>query len=134
MFLNRYQMPKGRTIGKFIIPGVINCFSLEDEDRFLETGGFKFPGKTAIPRGRFRVTIDWSERSSRLAIHILDVPQFEGIRIEAGNKPEDTAGCVLVGLDVLGGELIQSVAALKIVTIAVLGAILRREEVWITIE
>ncbi len=40
-------------------------------------------------------------------LHILDVPDFEFILIHVGNTDEDTAGCLLVGLNaaVDDGEL-----------------------------
>ena len=79
-----------RTIGSIYVDGSFECFSLEDADRELENGGVKIPGKTAIPRGKYRVIIDWSDRFKCLMLHVLDVPQFTGIRIHAGNRPEDT--------------------------------------------
>ena len=84
-------------------PGVIYAnglrfgFSCEDEDRKLESGGLKVKGKTAIPRGRYRLTVTMSNRFKKLLPLILDTPQFTGARCHGGNKAEDSEGCVLMG-------------------------------------
>ncbi len=85
------------THGSLYIDGVFECYTLEDVDRKLEDGGKKVFGSTAIPRGNYTVTIDFSPRFKKDMIHILDVPQFSGIRIHAGNTSGDTEGCILVG-------------------------------------
>ena len=85
------------TIGKLYVDGVFFSYTLEDVDRHLEDGGKKIPGETAIPRGAYKVTIDFSNRFQRQMMHVLGVPQFEGIRIHAGNTDKDTEGCILLG-------------------------------------
>jgi hypothetical protein len=70
------------TIGLVAVDGVKCGFSLEDVAR---ADGVKVPGKTAIPAGEYEVTIDYSERFKKLMPHILDVPNFEGVRIHKGN-------------------------------------------------
>lgn len=132
--LYRYRIGTDYTLGKLILADTFFCYTLEDPDRDLEKGGIKFPGQTAIPKGRYQVVIDWSDKFRCLALHVLNVPQFEGIRIHAGNSPEDTDGCILVGLEILCDRLVKSVAALKMVSCHVLSALLRKEEVFITIE
>ena len=77
------------------------CFTLEDTVR---EPGVKIPGKTAIQAGKYDLVVDRSNRFSKIAGHdvylprLLNVPQFEGIRIHSGNTPLDSAGCVLVGM------------------------------------
>lgn len=98
--LNRKEFYPDRCIGGFYINGRWRYYTLEDTDRRLEEEGtIKVPGKTAIPRGRYQIIIDYSNRFKRLMPHLLDVPQFEGIRIHPGNIPENTEGCPLVGLE-----------------------------------
>ena len=96
--LERKELYDDRTIGGFYINGVWAYFTLEDKDRRLEEGGVKIPGMTAIPRGHYKVTISWSNRFHRFMPHILDVPNFAGVRIHTGNTPVDTDGCILIGL------------------------------------
>lgn len=85
------------TIGKLYVDGVFFAYSLEDVDRQLETGGKKIKAQTAIPRGVYGVVIDFSTRFQKQMMHVLNVPQFEGIRIHAGNTDKDTEGCILLG-------------------------------------
>ncbi len=84
--------------GKLFIDGVFECHTLEDTDRHLENGGKKIYGQTAIPRGIYDMDITYSNRFKQDMPLILDVPQFNGIRIHKGNTSLDTDGCILVGV------------------------------------
>ncbi len=85
------------TIGKLYVDGVFFAYTLEDIDRHLEDGGKKINGETAIPRGSYKVIIDFSNRFQKQMMHVLNVPGFDGIRIHAGNTDKDTEGCILLG-------------------------------------
>ena len=81
------------------VDGIPFCFALEDVDRKLECNSeCKVDGETAIPRGTYRVIVDYSQRFQTLMPHVLDVPGFEGIRIHPGNSAVDTHGCLLLSL------------------------------------
>lgn len=95
--LKRDTFTEKTTIGKLYLDGLEFAHTLEDTDRKLEDGGVKVFGKTCVSRGTYEVTIDWSKKFNKLMPHILNVPQFEGIRIHAGNYDKDTEGCILVG-------------------------------------
>lgn len=68
----------------------------------------KIIGKTAIPTGRYRILITRSRRFGRWLPLLLNVKGFEGIRIHAGNKPEDTKGCILLGFNRRKGYVLNS--------------------------
>jgi|SRR3990167_3362637 len=72
-------------------------YTLEDQDRRLEVGGEKVNGETAIPRGRYRVSITFSNRFQRPMPLVHDVPGFTGVRIHGGNTEANTEGCPLLG-------------------------------------
>jgi len=90
--LKREWFTKRSTIGTLSVNGILECFTLEDAEREE-----KIPGETAIPRGKYRLVITFSNRFQRRMPLLMDVPGFTGIRIHCGNKPEDTEGCILVG-------------------------------------
>ena len=80
------------TIGELLIDGVFECFTLEDIERPV-----KIKAETAIPKGTYKVIINESNRFKRLMPLLLNVPNFEGVRIHSGNTNHDTEGCILVG-------------------------------------
>lgn len=106
----RNQFDSVSSIGSLYIDGVFQCFTLEDVDRKLESGGTKVYGDTAIPRGIYSVRVSFSNRFQTRLPELLDVPGFDGIRIHAGNTAADTHGCILVGSthtrDRIGGSRI----------------------------
>jgi len=102
------------------------------EDRVCELGvacGGKVPGATAIPAGKYRVILDFSQRFQRELPHLLDVPCFQGIRIHAGNTAADTEGCILVGLQRGPDAIYQSRDAL----ITVLNVFSGGNQAWLEI-
>jgi hypothetical protein len=74
------------------VDGKFECYTLEDVIR-LE----KVYGETAIPCGVYTIELNYSPKYKRIMPQILNVPNFQGIRIHSGNKAEDTDGCILVG-------------------------------------
>jgi hypothetical protein len=83
------------TIGVISVDGVKCGFTLEDVAR---AEGVKIPNHTAIPAGEYEVVNDYSERFKKIMPHILDVKNFEGVRIHKGNRTSDTTGCLICGL------------------------------------
>lgn len=134
--LIRKEKYDDRTIGSIYINGSFECFSLEDKDRELEKGGVKIPKQTAIGRGRHRIIIDWSDKHRCLMLHILDVPQFTGIRFDIANEPSEIEGCVAVGkeMDYVSKKIVHSGDALRDLSIKILFALIGGEEAWLEIK
>lgn len=84
-------------LGKVYANGLYFSESCEDQDRFLEKGGSKIKGVTAIPRGRYKLTTSFSHRFKKELPEVQGVDQFSGVRCHGGNKPEDSEGCILIG-------------------------------------
>lgn len=82
------------------IDGSQLCFFLEDRVREipgLDVAEWKIKGETAIPRGRYQLVLDYSQRFQKITPHLLDVPGFTGIRVHGGNRASDTEGCIIIG-------------------------------------
>jgi hypothetical protein len=104
-------------------------------DRKMEEGGVKIPKQTAIPRGKYRVHLTMSARFKRVLPLLVDVPGFTGVRIHAGNTPEDTEGCILIGLmfSEKSGTIMDSQRAVLDLLFQLHPADSHGEEIWITI-
>jgi len=100
--VKRFEFKDTHTVGKMYVDGVYECYTLEDAVR----NGTKVIGKTAIPIGTYKVIIDASTRFKQDMPHILDVPDFTGVRIHAGNTSADTDGCILLGSTWAGKDFI----------------------------
>lgn len=125
--LTRIALRPTYTIGRLLIDGERFCDTLEDKVRdtnkdgdLLDEGEGKVYAQTAIPYGTYGITLNvqspkYSKRKQYdfckgYLPRLLNVPHFEGILIHIGNKPEDSAGCILVGENKVVGGLINSTA------------------------
>ena len=102
--VKRYEFQDTYTVGRMYINDVYFCYTLEDKVR----EGAKVDGQTAIPNGTYSVIIDVSTRFGKQLPHILDVPNFTGVRIHPGNTSKDTEGCILLGTAWTGGDFISN--------------------------
>jgi hypothetical protein len=90
--VKRTDFSEESTIGELWVNGGFECYTLEDKVRPV-----KIAGKTAIPSGRYEVIINFSQRFQKQLPLLLNVPNYEGVRIHSGNTAANTEGCILVG-------------------------------------
>ena len=112
--LKRLNLTPNYTEGELYVNGVYFCTTLEDTNRDLNKNGQfdnnekKVYGETCIPYGKYKVILSYSPKFKRELPEILEVPNFQGIRIHRGNKISDTLGCILCGEKVKNGYLSNS--------------------------
>lgn len=129
------------TIGDFLINDRFCYYSLEDKDRQRKSNGvitawrkdLKLARITAIPRGRYRVITDFSNRFQKVMPLLLNVPDFDGIRIHNGNLAIHTEGCILIGFTKANDFVGNSKSAFKNF-MSILNHAIKQEKVWITVE
>lgn len=92
--LKRKWFTSNSVMGELYADDKFICFTLEDA--FHE---HKVQNETCIPFGTYDVILDESVRFKRMMPHVMDVPDYEGVRIHWGNWAKNTEGCVLVGLN-----------------------------------
>lgn len=127
----REQFKPNSTVGRLLVDGTFECFTLEDGVRKN-----KVFGETAIPPGTYRVTVEDSPRFKRKLPRLHDVPDFSGVLIHPGNKAADTHGCVLVGQQWRPGteEIGASRAAFEALFVKINAALANGDGVSIEIE
>lgn len=112
LLLKRIALKPTYTIGRlYLLKGgaeVYLCDTIEDTVRDLKTEKDKVFGKTAIPKGTYKLTYSFSNRFKRFLPELIDVPFFKGVRMHAGNTEVDTEGCLLVGKNKTKGMVSDS--------------------------
>lgn len=148
LLLKRIAKRATYTIGRLYVDGERFCDTLEDTDRGLSqqlpvsiNRSKKRQGATAIPTGRYRVTLDVkSPRFSKVDKYrfcdghvprLVNVPAFDGVLIHVGNYPQDTEGCILVGRNTKVGAVMESTATFRKLYEVLKGA---KDWIYITIE
>ena len=129
------------------IDGKYVCDTLEDTDRGLkqsmpleEIKKKKIYGKTAIPTGTYKVTMNvvsprfknraWAKPYGGKLPRLLDVPGYEGVLIHPGNSAEDSTACLLVGINSVVGKVMNSQATFK----KVMAILTKGTDITITID
>ena len=120
--------------GKFFVDGKYLAETLEDKDRYLEAGGEKIDGETAIPRGRYSVTRTFSNRFKRVMVLVNGVPGFVGVRIHGGNTEANTEGCPMLGAARIGTGIANCAGVNERLDNAVEAALNRGEDVWLEVK
>lgn len=126
LIIDRKWKKQNYTISNLTIDGKWFCNVLEDTDRELSDSmsiakirELKKPSITAIPKGNYEIVLDvLSPRFCTVPFYkkvcngrlprLLNVKGFEGILIHAGNTDKDTSGCLLVGVNKVKGQVINS--------------------------
>ena len=151
ILVERFAKKNSYTVGRLYIDNKLICNTLEDKDRELksdmsvdEIKHIKVSNETAIPIGRYEVTIDVvSPKFSKYQFYmdtcngklprLLNVPGFDGILIHVGSTAKNTSGCILVGLNTEVGMLTEGKRFFEIIYNRMKEAKSRGESVFITI-
>ena len=152
--VKRIALKDDYTIGKMYVDGAYLCDTLEDKVRDYNKDGDlkdaneqKVYSKTAIPYGRYEVTLDVvSPKFSKYEFYkdvcggklprLLDVPHFEGILIHVadGYKGADLLeGCIGVGYNLIKGGLLNGKEIFTKLYRKLKKADHNNENIWITI-
>ena len=115
LLLKRIAKNDTYTIGKLYINGIYMCDTIEDVDRGLnnsmsvtEINAKKVYGQTAIPTGKYKIILTYSNHFKKVMPLLLMVKGYEGVRIHSGNSAEDSLGCIIVGENKVKGKVINS--------------------------
>lgn len=128
------------TIGRLYAGGRFICNTIEDKDRGLnqfmsesDIQKVKVKAETAIPIGTYKLVVSMSPKFGRKLIEIQNVPAYSGVRVHRGNTAQDSAGCVIVGMNTEKGKVTNSTKYEELLTTMVESAINNKEECYLTI-
>lgn len=152
LIVDRKWKKQSYTISNLTIDGKWFCNILEDADRGLDDSmsiakirELKKPSITAIPKGTYEITLDvispkyctnsfYKQVCNGKVPRLLNVKGFEGILIHAGNTDKDSAGCLLVGINLERGKVLKSQETFRKLYKMLSEAKLRGEYIQITIK
>ena len=119
-----------KTIGKILINGIFCYYALED---VIRPNGVKIYGQTAIPYGKYNVSVSHSQKLGRTLPLIENVPNFSGIRIHAGVDESWTEGCILISRYLKDGKLVKDSPSETAITTLIQNALNKNETVEFSI-
>lgn len=152
ILLKRIAKKEKYTIGRFYIDGQYVCDTIEDKDRGLtqttpldEIKRIKVPSETAIPTGKYTVTIKvrspkfskkeyYLKQCNGYLPRILNVPGFDGILMHRGTDEKSSAGCIILGYNKIVGKVVESQKAYELVYNKLKIASNNGEKITITIQ
>lgn len=126
LIVDRKWKKQNYTISNLTIDGKWFCNVLEDKDRNLDSSmsiakirELKKPSITAIPKGTYEITLNvvsprfgskpfYKEVCNGKLPRLLNVKGFDGVLIHAGNTEKASSGCLLVGMNKVKGQVINS--------------------------
>ena len=127
VLLSRIAKRPTYTIGRLFINGHYVSDCIEDRDRGLSDDMpeervrmVKVYGETAIPSGRYRISLTksekfknriWAKKYGGLVPILENVKGFSGIRIHPANTAEELLGCIAPGENTTVGRVNNSTAA-----------------------
>lgn len=130
------QPSKGNaTLGTLAIDGSYFCHTLEDQIREVPgqpVSAWKIKGQTAISEGRYRLTLETSNRFGPDTFTVNAVKGFDYIRVHSGNTHEHTDGCLLVGQKSNATTVAYSKPTLLALKDLLVARMKAGEEAWIT--
>lgn len=154
LIVKRLYLKDKYTIGHLYVDGQYFCDTLEDKVRDLnkdgdlnDVGESKIYGQTAIPYGRYEITLDvvspkfskydfYKETCGGKLPRLLNVKHFEGILIHVadGYKGADLlAGCIGVGYNKIKGGLLNGKHCFESLFAKLKEAHNKREKIWVEI-
>lgn len=125
--LTRYDYKPDYTAGILQI-GSSKWVTLEDAVRKT-----KIMHRTAIPAGRYEIVPHVFASRYQIRPLLKDVPNFYGVFMHVGNRPEDTSGCLLIGKAQSFGTIINSSVAYAEVCAHLCTAWTNKQDVFIQI-
>lgn len=152
LVVDRKWKKQSYTISNLLINGKVFCQVIEDTDRGLKDSmsneqikSLKKYGITAIPSGTYEITLDvfsakfgsqsfYQEVCKGKLPRLLNVKGFEGILIHCGNTEKDSAGCLIVGMNLEKGKVLKSQETFRKLYKVLNEAKLRGEDIQITIK
>ena len=140
------------TIGVFCIDGKRYSESLEDTDRGLTADmpiskikRIKVYGKTAIPKGRYKVDMHtvsprfknriWAKKYGGIVPRLVGVPCYSGVCMHPFNYADQSLGCIATGENKVKGGLVKAAEYhMRLMEEYLIPADVRGEEIYITIK
>jgi hypothetical protein len=91
--VRRQNNGQGATTGYLLVDDEVVCYTLERPWQNNESN------ISSVPSGVYNSRLRY-DHSDRWRVELIGVPGRENIQIHIGNQPDQTKGCILVGMEI----------------------------------